>query len=224
MLIDVYNWQADQIGQMDLLPQIFGLNPDPYIIKMMIRYQLLKKMAGTHKVKNISEISGSGKKMRPQKGTGSARMRTRRAAHMRGGMKVHGPTPRSHAIELPKQIRKVSLYHSLSTKVKQNKLLILNDFELSTHKTSDFASLIQNFQVFDNKKIGSIFLVDESLNQNLILASRNIPHVDVASKDGINVYDIVKHDMLILTRAFINWIQDKYKNRSDLEHKSQEQV
>ena len=171
----------------------------------MIRYQLSKKRSGNHKTKGISEISGTTKKPFKQKGTGNARQGSRRSPQMRGGAVIFGPQVRSHSHKLPKKIRSLALKMVLSSKLKDGKLKIMEDFKLSKPKTSVLKSKL------DKLKIDSaLFIGGNTLEKNFSFAVRNVPKIDFLPAVGINVYDIVKRDQLVLSVDAINSLNERF--------------
>ena len=193
------------VREVDLNKSIFGVDYREDIISRMIRYQLAKRRSGNHKTKGISEISGSTKKPFKQKGTGSARQGSRRSPQMRGGAVIFGPQVRSHAHKLPKKIRTLALKIALSKKLKDGKLKIIDAFKIPKAKTSLFKSKLLNF------KINSALFVDgKDIDKNFFLASNNVPNVDVLSVSGINVYDIVKKDFLIISEGALKSLNERF--------------
>jgi large subunit ribosomal protein L4 len=161
----------------------------------MVRYQLLKRQAGTHAVKNRGDIRGSMKKIVAQKGSGGARHSTRKVNIFRGGGRAFGPTPRSHAVSLPKKVRALALKHALSSKVKSGDLIVLDKAEAKDPKT---AALRASFSKMDLSN--ALIIGGAELDTNFSLAARNIPLIDVLPVQGINVYDILRRSKLVLTK------------------------
>jgi large subunit ribosomal protein L4 len=206
MKAEVTTLEAKSAGTVDLSDEVFGLEPRKDILHRMVRYQLLKRQAGTHHAKDRSLVSGRREKMYKQKGTGRARHGNKLAPQFRGGGKAFGPVPRSHAIELPKKVRALALKHALSAKAKAQELIILDRAELTEPKTkalkAQFAAL----------GLGSALIVGGAeLNENFSLAARNIPHIDVLPVQGLNVYDILRRDKLVLTRAALDVLSERFK-------------
>lgn len=193
-------------GALTLSDAIFGLEPREDILHRMVRYQLAKRQAGTHKTKPRGEISATGAKMYRQKGTGRARHGSRRVPQFRGGGRAHGPVPRSHAIDLPKKLRALALRHALSAKVKAGTLILLDKAAAKDAKTAALKLK------FDKLGLASALIVDGAeLDANFRLAARNIPDVDVLPVQGINVYDILRRDRLVLTRAAVEALEARFK-------------
>jgi large subunit ribosomal protein L4 len=206
MKADVTTLDAKKAGTVELPDDVFGLEPRSDILHRMVRYQLAKRRSGTASVKDRSQITATTAKMYRQKGTGRARHGSRKAPIFRGGGKAFGPQPRSHAIDLPKKVRALALKHALSSKAKTDTLLVLESCELKDGKTKELKSR------FAKLGIGSALIVDGAAVQDAFaLAARNIPHVDVLPVQGINVYDILRHDKLVLTKAALEALEARFK-------------
>ncbi|GGA31674.1 MULTISPECIES: 50S ribosomal protein L4 [Neptunicoccus] len=206
MKLDVIKLDAGKAGSVDLDEAIFGLEPRKDILHRVVRYQLAKRQQGTHKVKTRSEVSYSTKKIYRQKGTGGARHGARSAPIFRGGGVYKGPTPRSHAHDLTKKFRKLGLRHALSAKMTAGELVILDNADMATAKTGDLAKAVKN--------LGwkRALIVDGSeVNANFALAARNIDGVNVLPSQGANVYDILKSDTLVLTKAGVEALEARLK-------------
>ncbi len=185
---------------------IFGLEPKESIIHRMINYQLAKKRSGNHKTKGISEISGTTKKPFKQKGTGSARQGSRRSPQMRGGAVIFGPQVRSHAHKLPKKIKSLALKMALSSKLKDGKLKIVDDFKLSKPKTSILKDKLSKLKIESALLIGG-----DKVEKNFSYAVRNVPKIDFLPAIGINVYDIIKRDLLVLSVDAVNALNERFR-------------
>ena len=205
MDIQVTSLDGKDAGSLSLKDDIFGLEPRADILHRMVRYQGLKAMAGTHDVKNRAEIALTSKKWGNQKGGGSARHGSRRAPQFRGGGRAFGPTPRSHAIDLPKKVRALALKHALSAKAKAGELTIVDSLALNAAKT---AALRATFGQLD---WSNALIVDgATVDQNFALAARNIPHIDVLPIQGINVADILRRNRLVLTKAAVEALEARF--------------
>ncbi len=206
MKADVINLDASSIGSVELSDDVFALEPRADILQRMVRYQLSKRQAGTHKAKGRSEVNGPNKKIYKQKGTGQARHGNDKPPQFRGGGRAFGPVPRSHAHDLPKKVRSLALKHALSAKAKSNAILVLDKAELSEPKTAELRGK------FDGLGLMNALIVDgASVQGNFALAARNIPNVDVLPVQGINVYDILRRDKLVLTRAAVEALEERFK-------------
>jgi large subunit ribosomal protein L4 len=205
MDIQVTSLDGKDAGSLTLKDEIFGLEPRADILHRMVRYQGLKAMAGTHDVKNRAEIALTGKKWGNQKGGGRARHGSRRAPQFRGGGRAFGPTPRSHAIVLPKKVRALALKHALSAKAKAGELSIVDTLATKEAKT---AALRAQFGKLD---WSNALIVDGAeLDQNFALAARNIPQIDVLPIQGINVADILRRNRLVLTKAAVEALEARF--------------
>src|SRR6202011_2147098 len=198
MELTVTTLDGSPAGTVDLPEAIFGLTPRPDILHRCVRWQLAHRQSGTHDVKNRSEINRTGKKMYRQKGTGSARHGPAKVNLFRGGGRSFGPTPRSHAIDLPKKVRALALRHALSAKAQDGGIVVLDAVSAKDAKTKAVRAQLA--------KLGleSALIVDGTeIENNFLLAARNIPNIDVLPVQGVNVYDILRRNKLVLTRAAI---------------------
>jgi large subunit ribosomal protein L4 len=206
MELKVVSLDGKAAGSVDVPDAIFGLEPRADILHRCVRWQLAKRQRGTHDVKNRSEINRTGKKMYRQKGTGSARHGPARVNLFRGGGRSFGPTPRSHAIDLPKKVRALALRHALSAKAKDGGLIVLDKATIKDGKT---AMLRKNFA-----KLGltSALIIDGAqIEASFALAARNIPNIDILPVQGINVYDILRRHRLVLTKSALEALEARFK-------------
>lgn len=202
----VINLDNKKIADIDLDDAVFGLPLRDDLLARMVHWQLAKRRAGTHKAKGRSEIRGGGKKPWKQKGSGRARQGTTRAPQWRGGGVVFGPNVRDHAVALPKQVRKLALKTALSAKQADGKLVVLDGLDGAVEKTRDLAAKIGALNW------GSALIVDgEAVNENFARAARNIMGVDVLPSVGANVYDIMRRDILVLTRSAVEKLVERLK-------------
>jgi large subunit ribosomal protein L4 len=206
MELKVTTLEGKAAGSVELSEGIFGLEPRKDIIQRCVQWQLNKRQAGTHKAKGRAEIWRTGKKMYKQKGTGGARHGSQRANLFRGGGRSFGPVVRSHEIGLPKKVRVLALKHALSAKAKDGGLIIIEDTKLAAAKTKalkgHFAKLgVANALIIDGAEVDNGFR----------LATRNIPNIDVLPIQGINVYDILRRNTLVLTRAALDALEARLK-------------
>ena len=206
MKLTIKTLDGADAGSVDLSDEIFGLEPRADILHRVVRWQLAKRRASTHDVKNRAEIHRTGKKMYKQKGTGSARHSSARANLFRGGGRSFGPTPRSHEHDLPKKVRALGLKHALSAKVKAGSIVVLEKASTEAAKTK---SLKAQFEKLGFK---SVLVIDGAeVDKNFALAARNIPLVDVLPIQGINVYDIMRRNTLVLTKAAVDALEVRFK-------------
>jgi large subunit ribosomal protein L4 len=193
-------------GSITLPDEVFGLAPRADILQRMVRYQLAKRQAGTHKSKQRGEIRMTSAKEYRQKGTGRARHGNKAAPQFRGGGKAFGPVVRSHAIDLPKKVRALALKHALSDKVRDDKLTVIADAKVKEAKTRQLA------QQFAKLGVANALIVDGAeVSADFARAARNIAGIDVLPVQGINVYDILRRDRLVLTKAAVEALTERFK-------------
>ncbi|MEM7694280.1 MAG: 50S ribosomal protein L4 [Pseudomonadota bacterium] len=200
MDISVKTLAGDDAGTVSLPEATFGLEPRADILHRVVKWQLAKRQAGTHKVKSRGEINATGKKMYRQKGTGRARHSDKKATQFRGGAKPHGPKVRSHAHDLPKKVRTLGLKLALSAKAKGDDLIVLDNAAVDAPKTKALRGQ------FEAMGVKSALIIDGAVNDWFAKAARNIPDVDVLPVAGLNVYDILRREKLVLTRAALDGI------------------
>jgi large subunit ribosomal protein L4 len=206
MRAEVKTLDSGSAGEVELSDAIFGLEPRKDLIHRMVRWQLLKRMAGTHHVQDRSEVTTTGKKMYRQKGTGGARHGDKGVPQFRGGGKAFGPKPRSHAIELPKKVRALALRHALSAKARAGEVLVLEKAEAADGKTKGLK------QAFEKLELTNALIIDGAeIEVGFARAARNIPNIDVLPVQGINVYDILRRKRLVLTRAALEALEARFK-------------
>ncbi|KJV55283.1 50S ribosomal protein L4 [Orientia chuto str. Dubai] len=203
MKVKIYNFlQQKAEKEIDLNPNVFCLKYRPDIVKLVIGWQLAKRMSGTHSTKTISGVSGTTKKPFRQKGTGSARQGSLRSVQMRGGGVSHGPVVRSHEFNIPKKIRKQALKYALSYKLSTDKLMVVNDFNIGSSKTAILSGLLKKYCY------SSFFCIDDhNIDKNFFLASRNLFNLNVVAQIGANPYDIIKHDCVMITLEAIKSLE-----------------
>jgi large subunit ribosomal protein L4 len=206
MKADITTLDASSAGTIELNDAIFGLDPRTDLLHRMVRYQLLKRMAGTHHAQDRSEVTVTGKKMYKQKGTGSARHGDKSVPQWRGGGKAFGPKPRSHAIEMPKKVRALALRHALSAKAKAGELVVLDRAVSADGKTKGLKERFGKLGL-DN----ALFIDGTELDVPFARAARNIPNIDVLPVQGINVYDILRRKKLVLTKAAVEALEARFK-------------
>jgi len=206
MDLNVTTLDGKDAGKLSVSDQIFGLDPREDIIARMIRYQLAKKQQGTHQTKTRAEIARTGKKMYKQKGTGRARHHSARAPQFRGGGRAHGPVLRSHAHDLPKKIRALALRHALSAKLKSEDVIIIDSLVATEAKTKILVSAFDGLGLTN-----ALFIGGAELDANFKLAAQNIPNIDVLPVQGINVYDILRRKKLVLSKAAVEALEERFK-------------
>ena len=206
MKLDVIKLDASKAGSVDLSDLVFGIaDIRADILARVVNWQLAKRRAGTHKVQTRNENSRTGKKMYKQKGSGGARHGSRRAPQFVGGSRAFGPVVRDHGFDLQKKVRALGLRHALSSKVKSGSLVILDQAVLDAPKT---AALKASFEKLGLKN--ALFITGPEVDANFALASRNIPNIDVLPTAGLNVYDILRREKLVLTKAAVEAIEARF--------------
>ena len=209
MKAEVTTLDAGKAGTIDLKDEIFGLDPREDLIHRMVRYQLAKRRAGTHKAKTRAEVKVTGKKMYKQKGTGGARHSDKGAPQFRGGGKAFGPLPRSHAHDMPKKVRALALKHALSAKSKASEIIVIEKAEAAEAKT---AGLKARFAKLGLKN--ALIIAGAEVDANFAKAARNIPDIDVLPAAGINVYDILRRKTLVLTKDAVAAIEARFADQA----------
>jgi 50S ribosomal protein L4, bacterial/organelle len=207
MKLDVIKLDGGKGGSIELADDIFGIEEiRGDILQRVVTWQLAKRRAGTHKIQVRNEVSRTGKKMYKQKGTGGARHGSRRAAQFVGGAKAHGPVVRSHAFDLPKKVRALALRHALSSKAKEGSLIVLDSAALPEPKTAVLREQLGKIGVTN-----ALVIAGAQVDNNLKLAARNIPNVDVLPNAGLNVYDVLRRRTLVLTKDAVEAIQARFQ-------------
>jgi large subunit ribosomal protein L4 len=202
MKLDIFDIDAKNAGSAELPDEIFGIAPRADIIARVIHWQLAKRRSGNHKVKGMGEVSGTTRKPFKQKGTGNARQGSLRAPQFRTGGAVHGPVVRDHGYSLNKKVRRLGLLSALSQKAADGKLVVL-DAVGALEKTKDVAAKVKNFGWT------SALIVDAAVEDKFLRASRNVRGLNILPVVGANVYDIVQHDVLVITKAGLDGLKER---------------
>ena len=202
MQVDIINFDGKSVGKVELADQIFGLEPRADILHRVVTWQRAKSRAGTHAVKSVSDVEGSGKKAFKQKKTGNARQGERYNVHMRGGGVVHGPVVRDHSIDLPKKVRALGLKMALSSKVKEGSLIVIDSEKLAAVKTNTLAKQLKKLNW-----ASALFVGADALDENFTKSAANIANIDALPTIGLNVLDILKHDKLVLTADAVKAVE-----------------
>ncbi len=202
-VVDVINSSGKKVSQVDLNDDIYNVPVKPSVLHEVVIMQQASKRAGTASTKHRSDVTGSGRKLFRQKGTGRARRGNIKAPLLRGGGVAFGPKPKSWAYKVPKKVRKLALRMALSSKLQTEDILILDQFDLDQIKTKAFLEVAGNLQMND------ALIVTDQKNENLELSSRNIPAIKVLRYEGLNVYDILKHKTLVLLEASVMAIEGR---------------
>ena len=206
MKLAVRNLDNEEIGELELADEVFGLPIRRDILARVVNWQLAKRRTGTHKTKGISEIRGTTKKPYKQKGTGRARQGSLRSPQFRGGARIFGPVVRSHAFDLQKKVRRLGLKIALSAKQDEGKLVLIDAAHVGEAKTKALRARLAALG-WD-----SVLIIDGSVvEENFVRATRNLPRVDVMPQQGANVYDILRRDTLVLTREAVRQLEARLK-------------
>ncbi|HWD58174.1 MAG TPA: 50S ribosomal protein L4 [Stellaceae bacterium] len=205
MKLTVRDLDNKEVGDIDLAEEVFGLPVRGDILARVVSWQLAKRRAGTHKAKGISDISGTTQKPYKQKGTGRARQGSRRSPQFRGGAVIFGPVVRSHEFGLQKKVRQLGLKTALSAKQAEGKLVVIDAASVAEAKTK---ALRARFATLGWE---SVLIIDGAVDEGFAKAARNLPKVDVLPTQGANVYDILRRDTLVLTRAAVEQLEARLK-------------
>ena len=200
--VSVYNMEGNEVGTLELNDAVFGVEVNEHLVHMAVVRQLANKRQGTQKAKTRSEVSGGGRKPCRQKGTGHARQGSTRAPQWTGGGVVFAPVPRDYSFKMNKKERRIALKSALTTRVQENKLVVLDELKLDAIKTKD----MQN--VLNNLKVEKAMVVTD--NENVIVSARNIPNVITASVGTLNVFDILKYNTVVLDKAAVAKVEEVY--------------
>ena len=202
--VAVYNMQGAEVGKMDLNDAIFGVEVNEHLVKMVVTAHLAAERQGPQKAKTRSEVSGGGRKPWKQKGTGHARQGSTRAPQWTGGGVVFAPVPRDYTIKLNKKEKRAALKSALTSRVQENKFIVVDELALNEIKTKKFA------EVMSNLKVDKALVVIEGENKNVVLSGRNIPTVKVSATNEINTYDVLKYETLVVTKAAVEKLEEVY--------------
>ena len=202
--VSVYNIEGKEVGTIDLSDAVFGVKVNEHLVHMAVVSQLANKRQGTQKAKTRSEVSGGGRKPWRQKGTGHARQGSTRSPQWTGGGVVFAPKPRDYSFKMNKKEKRIALLSALSSKVADNKIVVLDAFNLDEVKTKKFA------EVMSNLKVDKALVVIEGENKNVVLSGRNIPTVKVSATNEINTYDVLKYETLVVTKAAVEKLEEVY--------------
>ena len=202
--VSVYNMEGNEVGTIDLNDAVFGVEVNEHLVHMAVVAQLANKRQGTQKAKTRSEVSGGGRKPWRQKGTGHARQGSTRAPQWTGGGVVFAPTPRDYTIRLNKKEKRLALKSALTSRVLENKLIVVDELKFDEVKTKNFAN------VMNNLKASKALVVLNENDANVVLSARNIPTVKTALTNTINVFDILKYNTVIVTKAAVATIEEVY--------------
>ena len=202
--VNVYNIEGKEVGRIDLSDAVFGVEVNEHLMHMAVVQQLANKRQGTQKAKTRSEVSGGGRKPWRQKGTGHARQGSTRAPQWTGGGVVFAPTPRDYSFKLNKKEKRAALKSALSSRVEADKFIVVDEMNFGEIKTKNFQTMLNNLSV------AKALVVIEEGNTNAVLSARNIADVKTAGTNTINVYDILKYNTVIVTKAAVATIEEVY--------------
>ena len=202
--VSVYNMEGKEVGTMELNDAVFGVEVNEHLVHMAVVQQLANNRQGTQKAKTRSEVSGGGRKPWRQKGTGHARQGSIRAPQWKGGGVVFAPVPRDYSFKLNKKEKRAALKSALTSRVQNNKLIVLDELKLDEIKTKKFKA------VMDNLKVNKALVVISENDEKVVMSARNLPKVKTAVADSINVYDILKGDTLVLTKDAVAKIEEVF--------------
>ena len=202
--VSVYNIEGKEVGSIELNDAVFGVEVNEHLVHMAVVNQLANNRQGTQSAKTRSEVSGGGRKPWRQKGTGHARQGSTRSPQWTGGGVVFAPKPRDYSFKMNKKEKRIALLSALSSKVADNKIVVLDAFNLDEVKTKKFA------EVMSNLKVDKALVVIEGENRNVVLSGRNIPTVKVSATNEINTYDVLKYETLVVTKAAVEKLEEVY--------------
>ena len=202
--VSVYNIEGKEVGSIELNDAVFGVEVNEHLVHMAVVNQLANNRQGTQSAKTRSEVSGGGRKPWRQKGTGHARQGSTRSPQWTGGGVVFAPRPRDYSFKMNKKEKRIALLSALSSKVADNKIVVLDAFNLDEVKTKKFA------EVMSNLKVDKALVVIEGENKNVVLSGRNIPTVKVSATNEINTYDVLKYETLVVTKAAVEKLEEVY--------------
>jgi large subunit ribosomal protein L4 len=199
----VRNLSNKEVGEVTLSDAVFGVELNESLIHAAVKNYLANKRQGTSATKTRGNVSGSGRKLWKQKGTGRARIASLRSPLWKGGGNVHGPQPRDWSYKLPKKMRRGALRSALSERLREGNLIIIDEFKITNPKTKEFVGTIANLKLSDGKKPVKTLIVDSLDNENLIRSSRNVQKTKVTNSFGLNIYDLLYHEKLLISKAAI---------------------
>ena len=216
----VRNLSNKEVGEVELSDAVFGVDLNESLIHAAVRNYLANRRQGTAGTKTRGDVSGGGKKPWKQKGTGRARVASNRSPLWRGGGRVHGPQPRDWSYKMPKKMRRGALRSALSERLREGNLIIIEDFSIENPRTKDFVNVMTTLGFADKKKATKVLIVDSLDNQNLVMSSRNVQKTKVTNGFGLNIYDLIYHEKLLISKAALeelNQLLDPQREKSDVD-------
>ncbi len=202
--VEVKNLNNESVGEIELMDEIFGVPLNEALIYDAVKNYLANQRQGTVATKTRGNVSGSGRKLWKQKGTGRARIASLRSPLWKGGGNVHGPQPRDWSSEMPRKMKRGALKSALSERLREGNLVVVDGLDLENHKTKTFVSVARSFG-WDKKTL----IIETEPKNNLLISSRNVPGVKIASGANVNIYDVLYHEKIVFTRDAINALQEK---------------
>ncbi len=213
----VRNLENKEVGDVELSDAVFGVELNEPLIHAAVRNYLANRRQGTSATKTRGDVSGSGRKLWKQKGTGRARIASLRSPLWKGGGNVHGPQPRDWSYKMPKKMRRGALRSALSERLREGNLIVIDDFSIENPKTKAFVNILSTLELADKKKQTKTLIVDSLENQNLILASRNVKKTKITNGYGLNIYDLIYHEKLLISKSGLdelNHLLDPQREKS----------
>ena len=202
--VSVYNIEGKEVGKIDLSDAVFGVEVNEHLVHMAVVSQLANNRQGTQKAKTRSEVSGGGRKPWRQKGTGHARQGSIRAPQWKGGGVVFAPTPRDYSFKLNKKEKRAALKSALTSRVQENKLIVVDSLKMDAIKTKEFKN------VLDNLKVEKALVVLNDMDNNVIMSAKNIPTVKTTQTNELNVFDVLKYNTVVVTKDAVATIEEVY--------------
>ena len=202
--VSVYNIEGKEVGKIDLSDAVFGVEVNEHLVHMAVVSQLTNNRQGTQKAKTRSEVSGGGRKPWRQKGTGHARQGSIRAPQWKGGGVVFAPTPRDYSFKLNKKEKRAALKSALTSRVQENKLIVVDSLKMDAIKTKEFKN------VLDNLKVEKALVVLNDMDNNVIMSAKNIPTVKTTQTNELNVFDVLKYNTVVVTKDAVATIEEVY--------------
>lgn len=203
--VSLYNVSGEQVGDLELCDSVFGIEVNQHVLYEVVKNQLANKRQGTQSTKNRSEVRGGGRKPWRQKGTGRARQGSIRSPQWKGGGVVFAPKPRDHSYKLPKKVRKLAMKSALSSKVSNEEILVLDSLNLESPRTKDIVNMLKN-----NNSTKKALIVMADKDENVIRSAKNIQGVETTLVNTLNVYDILRHDLFIITKDAVKKVEEVY--------------
>ncbi len=203
--VSLYNVSGEQVGDIELSDSIFGIEVNQHVLYEVVKNQLANKRQGTQSAKTRAEVRGGGKKPFNQKGTGRARQGSIRAPHWKGGGVVFAPKPRDHSYRVPKKVRRLAMKSALSAKVSSEEILVLDNLNLDAPRTKDIVKMLK-----DNNSTRKALIVMVDKDENIVRSANNIPGVETTLVSTLNVYDILRHDLFIITQEAVKKVEEVY--------------